>query len=138
VTLLDARERTAAGGPLCLQQWFPTLRAEKRSPKNGAPDFRGATYIARCGSEYGTNTGMGATYIARYKKCADGAGLDPHQFLLHSAGDDCFARFGNHVHLTAHAELRQIDSRLYRKARAGKNLAFIVRFQVVEIGPIAV
>ena len=27
--------------------WFPTLRAEHRSPKNGAPDFCGATYIAK-------------------------------------------------------------------------------------------
>jgi hypothetical protein len=34
-------------GSRCMHLWFPTLRAERHSPKNGAPDLRGDAYFAK-------------------------------------------------------------------------------------------
>ena len=46
--------------------------------------------------------------------------LDPDQFSLNFSGHPGLARGGHHVHLAAHAELRQIDSGLDREAGMGQ------------------
>src|SRR5450432_708039 len=41
-----------------------------------------------------------------------------------------------HVHLAAHAKLRQVDAGLNREAGVGKNLPLVVDLKVVHVGPI--
>src|ERR1035441_717172 len=59
--------------------------------------------------------------------------LNSHQLPLNIACHPRLLRRGQHVHFAAHAELRQIDSRLDREARGRQNAALVVGFKIIEV-----
>src|SRR5208282_1800969 len=65
-------------------------------------------------------------------------GKQRQNLFLHRAGDARFFLADVDIHLAAHAELGQVDSRFDREARARHDLAVVARFEAVHVGAIAV
>src|SRR5215470_17603779 len=69
---------------------------------------------------------------------ADHSISDQHDLLLLPPRHLRFARTGEHVYFTAHAEFWKINSWLDGEASVGQDLAFVFGFEVVDVRAIAV
>src|SRR6185312_3717392 len=58
---------------------------------------------------------------------------NPNQLALYSSSHSGFSRSSHHVHFTANAKFRQIDSGLNGKTGVRKNQSLIVSFKIIEI-----
>src|SRR5215813_1675622 len=62
--------------------------------------------------------------------------LDQNNLFLLPPRHLSFARTREHIHLAAHAELRQINSWLDGETRIGQDLAFVFGFEIIDVGAV--
>src|SRR5258708_22031346 len=82
-----------------------------------------------------TLTGSG---VALVLSVVEFAILDGHNLALNFSRHFCRLGAHQHVHLAAHAKLRQVDAGLNREAGVGKILPLVVTLNVVAVGPVRI
>src|SRR5271157_2608556 len=113
---------------------YPASAARRVGRRHGAqqPSCRGSALSKQPGVYAAQAVSFQGNLLRRFRSPVPRRS-DSHQLLLNLSRDPGLARSGEHVHLAAHAELRQIDAGLDGEAGVGQQEALIVGFKIIKM-----